>query len=118
ACLPLFYPPADAYQFLWSHEIFLLTGVTGTVKVTHVRLCHSRMMFVRPIHARRRRWCATPTIGPSPSFGGACTRGIYDNRKTAAETVFAGKERQYNWRFSQTCSHYLVQPVACTPASG
>jgi hypothetical protein len=32
--------------------------------------------------------------------------------------VFTGKERLYNRRFLQMCSHYLVQPVACTPASG
>lgn len=49
---------------------------------------------------------------------GACTRGIYDNMKTAVEAIFSGKERQYNRRFLQMCSHYLVQPVACTPASG
>ena len=38
--------------------------------------------------------------------------------KTAVEAVFTGKERHYNRRFLQMCSHYLVQPVACTPASG
>jgi hypothetical protein len=38
--------------------------------------------------------------------------------KTAVETVFVGKDRQYNRRFLQMCSHYLVEPVACTPASG
>ena len=31
----------------WSHEIVVMDGVTTTVKVAHVRLCHSRMMFVR-----------------------------------------------------------------------
>jgi hypothetical protein len=51
-------------------------------------------------------------------FKGACTRGIYDNMKTAVETIFVGKERAYNRRFLQMCSHYLVDPVACTPASG
>jgi transposase len=51
-------------------------------------------------------------------FKGTCTRGIYDNMKTAVEAVFTGKERHYNRRFLQMCSHYLVQPVACTPASG
>jgi len=34
------------------------------------------------------------------------------------ETIFVGKERQYNRRFLQMCGHYLVEPVACTPASG
>ena len=51
-------------------------------------------------------------------FKGACQRGIYDNMKTAVETIFVGKDRQYNRRFLQMCSHYLVEPVACTPASG
>jgi hypothetical protein len=34
------------------------------------------------------------------------------------ETIFVGKDRRYNRRFMQMCSHYLVDPVACTPASG
>ena len=51
-------------------------------------------------------------------FKGACQRGIYDNMKTAVETIFVGKDRLYNRRFLQMCSHYLVEPVACTPASG
>lgn len=38
--------------------------------------------------------------------------------KTAVETIFVGRERAYNRRFLQMCSHYLVDPVACTPASG
>jgi hypothetical protein len=51
-------------------------------------------------------------------FRGACGRGIYDNMKTAVETIFVGKDRRYNRRFLQMCSHHLVEPVACTPASG
>src|SRR6267142_1259797 len=51
-------------------------------------------------------------------FKGTCGRGIYDNMKTAVETIFVGKDRLYNRRFMQMCSHYLVEPVACTPASG
>src|SRR5438552_967109 len=38
--------------------------------------------------------------------------------KTAVEAIFVGKARQYNRRFLQMCSHHLVEPVACTPASG
>src|SRR5947199_8484107 len=50
-------------------------------------------------------------------FKGACGRGVYDNMKTAVETVLVGKDRQYNRRFLQMCSHHLVEPVACTPAT-
>jgi hypothetical protein len=38
--------------------------------------------------------------------------------KTAVETILVGKDRVFNRRFQQMCSHYLVEPVACTPASG
>lgn len=47
AYVPLYYAPGEAYQFDWRHEIVLIQDVTTTVKVAHVRLCHSRMMFAR-----------------------------------------------------------------------
>ena len=47
AYVPLTFAPGEAYQFDWSHEIVVMDGVTTIVKVAHVRLCHSRMMFVR-----------------------------------------------------------------------
>jgi transposase len=47
AFVPLTFAPGEAYQFDWSHEVVLLNGTTVTVKVAHVRLCHSRMLFVR-----------------------------------------------------------------------
>jgi hypothetical protein len=31
--------------------------------------------------------------------------GIYDNMKTAVETIFVGRERAYNRRFLRMCSH-------------
>src|SRR3954468_23186963 len=39
--------PAKPTSSDWSHEIVVMNGVTVTVKVAHLRLCHSRMMFVR-----------------------------------------------------------------------
>ena len=51
-------------------------------------------------------------------FNGIPLRGIYDNMKTAVDTVFTGKERKFNQRFTQMLSHYLVEPTACTPAAG
>ena len=47
AFVPLSFAPGEAYQFDWSHEIVVMNSVTVAVKVAHVRLCHSRMMFVR-----------------------------------------------------------------------
>jgi len=47
-----------------------------------------------------------------------CARKGTRSVKTAVEAICAGKARQYNRRFLQMCSHHLVEPVACTPASG
>ena len=118
AYVPLYYAPGEAYQFDWSHEVVLIAGVTVTVKVAHVRLCHSRMMFVRAYMRESQEMVFDAHDRAFAFFNGTCTRGIYDNMKTAVEAVFTGKERQYNRRFLQMCSHFLVDPVACTPASG
>jgi len=118
AHVPLSYDPGEAYQFDWSHELVVIAGVTVTVKVAHVRLCHSRMMFVRAYMRESQEMVFDAHDRAFAFFKGACTRGIYDNMKTAVEAVFSGKERHYNRRFLQMCSHFLVDPVACTPASG
>jgi transposase len=118
AYVPLSFAPGEAYQFDWSHEIVLIAGVTTTIKVAHVRLCHSRMLFVRAYPRETQEMVFDAHNRAFAFFKGACTRGIYDNMKTAVETVFVGKDRQYNRRFLRMCGHYLVEPVACTPASG
>jgi hypothetical protein len=105
-------------KFDWSHEIALIGGVTTTLKVAHVRLCHSRMMFVRAYPRESQEMVFDAHERAFAFFKGACARGIYDNMKTAVDAVFVGKDRQYNRRFLQMCSHHLVEPVACTPASG
>ncbi|WP_264657993.1 IS21 family transposase [Azospirillum canadense] len=116
--IPLSFSPADAYQFDWSHEIVVLAGVTTTVKVAHIRLCHSRFFLAIAYPRETQEMVFDAHDRAFRTFGGACARGIYDNMKTAVETVFIGKERRFNRRFAQMCSHYLVEPVACTPASG
>ena len=118
AYVPLSFAPGEAYQFDWSHEVVLINGTTVIVKVAHVRLCHSRMLFVRAYPRETQEMVFDAHDRAFAFFKGACTRGIYDNMKTAVETIFVGKERLYNRRFLQMCSHYLVDPVACTPASG
>ena len=88
------------------------------VKVAHLRLCHSRMPFVRAYPRESQEMVFDGHDRAFAFFKGTCTRGIYDNMKTAVDAVFVGKERAYNRRFLQMCGHYLVEPVACTPGAG
>jgi len=118
AYVPLTFAPGEAYQFDWSHEVVLLNGTTVTVKVAHLRLCHSRMFFVRAYPRETQEMVFDAHDRAFALFKGTCRRGLYDNMKTAVETVFVGKDRTYNRRFLQMCGHYLVEPTACTPAAG
>ena len=118
AFVPLSFDPGEAYQFDWSHEVVLINGATVTIKVAHVRLSHSRMPFVRAYPRETQEMVFDAHDKAFAFFGGACARGIYDNMKTAVDAIFVGKDRAYNRRFQQMCGHYLVEPVACSPASG
>jgi hypothetical protein len=46
-------------------------GVTTTLKVAHVRLCHSRMMFVRAYLSIGVELCPSIGVQDCPHFGDA-----------------------------------------------
>jgi transposase len=118
AFIPLSFEPGEAYQFDWSHETIELVGLPLVVKVAHMRLAFSRMPFVRAYYRETQEMVFDAHDKGFAFYGGGCRRGIYDNMKTAVETIFVGRARLYNRRFLQLCSHHLVEPVACTPAAG
>ena len=118
AYVPLIFDPGEAYQFDWSHEYAVVAGTTTRVKAAHLRLCHSRFFLVQIFPREGQEMVFEAHERSFRFFGGVCRRGIYDNMKTAVQTVFVGKARTYNRRFLEMCSHHLVEPVACTPGAG
>ena len=95
AYVPLSFAPGEAYQFDWSHEKVELAGVPATVKVAHVRLCHSRTVLHPGLSARDAGdGVRRPRPGLRVLRRACLARGIYDNMKTAVDTVFVGKERR------------------------
>jgi transposase len=87
AYVPLSFARSEAYQFDWSHEVVLLNCVTVIVKAAHVRLCHSRILFVRVYPRETQEMVFDAHDRAFALFKGACGRGIYDNMKTAVETI-------------------------------
>jgi hypothetical protein len=69
AYVPLSFAPGEAYRFDWSHEVVLINGVTVTVKVAHVRLCHSGMPFVRAYPRETQEMVFDALSQPSSSVG-------------------------------------------------
>ncbi len=118
AFVPLVFDPGEAFQFDWSHEDVMLGGVPARIKVAHIRLCYSRMSLVIAYPRETQEMVFDAHVQAFAFFGGATRRGIYDTMKTAVKTILTGKNREFNQRFQQLCSHYLFEPVACTPAAG
>ena len=77
AFIPLRFDPGEAYQFDWSHEAIELHGLPLTVKWRRCGSPTAGCRLCAPISVRRRRWCSTRTIAPSPftaaSVGAAFT---------------------------------------------
>ena len=118
AFVPLVFSPGEAFQFDWSYEQVELGGVNVRVKLAHFRLCHSRQPFCVAYMRESLEMVLDAHVHAFDFFGGGCQRGIYDNLKTVVTKVLMGKERIFNRRFLRLASHYLFEPVACTPAAG
>ena len=105
AFIPLTFAPGEAYQFDFSHEHVEIGGVDQVVKVAHVRLCYSRAFFL-VAYPRESQEMVFDAHGKAfEFFGGVPRRGIYDNMKTAIDTIFVGRDRRYNRRFLVMCNH-------------
>ena len=76
AFVPLSFDPGEAYQFDWSHEIVVIGGVVTKVKVAQVRLCHSRMLFVRGYPRESQEMVFDAHEKAFAFFKGTCRRGI------------------------------------------
>ena len=118
AYIPQTFSAAEAFQFDWSHEMVELGGVVVTIKVAHFRLCYSRMQFCVAYLRESLEMVLDAHVRAFEFFGGSCRKGIYDNLKTVVTKILMGKDRQFNRRFQNLASHYLFEPVACTPAAG
>jgi len=115
--IPLSFDLGEAFQFDWSYEPVELGGVNVCVKVAQFKLCHSRMPFCVGYTRETLEMVLDAHIRAFEFYGGTCCRGIYDNLKTVVIKVLLGKDRIFNSRFQALASHYLFEPVACTPAA-
>ena len=118
AFIPLYFAPGDALQFDWSEEYVLLGGVEHKVHVAHFRLCHSRKPFVVAYLNEKQEMVLDAFAHALSFFVGVPRRVIIDNPKTMVTYVSRSKDRIFHPRFLALMNHYVIEPVACTPASG
>jgi len=115
--IPLSFGPGQAFQFDWSEDQAELDGVTVKVNLAQIRLCHSRLFLVQAYPRQSQEMVFDAHRRGFAFFGGVCSQGIYDNPKTMVSKIKRGKKRVFHPRFIQLCSHYLYEPVFCTPGA-
>jgi len=118
AFIPLHFKAGDALQFDWSEEHIVLGGVDQKIKVAHFRLCHSRKPFVVAYPGEAQEMVLDAFVRALSFYGGVPRRVIIDNPKTMVTYVSRSKDRIFHPRFLALMNHYVMEPVACTPASG
>lgn len=118
AFIPLQFRSGDALQFDWSEEHVVLGGNTQKVKVAHFRLCHSRKPFVVAYPGESQEMVLDAFVRALAFYGGVPRRVIIDNPKTMVTYVSRSKDRVFHPRFLALVNHYVMEPVACTPAAG
>lgn len=116
--VPLEFEAGEAFQFDWSEEEIELAGKLTRIKVAHIRLAHSRFFLTIAYPNEQLEMVMDAHDQAFRFFGGCCRKGIYDNMKTAVQKILVGKNRQFNTRFAELASHYLFEPIACTPSAG
>ncbi len=116
--IPQNFPAGDAYQFDWSTETVRLGGKEQRVQVAHFRLCHSRAFFIRAYFRQKLEMLIDVHNRAFSFWNGVPQRGIYDNMKSVVVRIGQGKERVFNKHFLVMMNHFVIEPVACTPASG
>ena len=118
AFIPLRFKAGDALQFDWSEEHVVLGGVEQKIKVAHFRLSHSRKAFIAAYPCESQEMVLSAFVRALSFYDGVPRRVIIDNPKTMVTYVSRSKDRVFHPRFLALMNHYVIEPVACTPASG
>ncbi len=118
AFVPLSFAPGESFQFDWGTEEILLRGKLTKIKSAQIRLCHSRFFLTVAYPNEQLEMVMGAHDKAFIFFNGICRKGIYDNMKTVIHKILVGKKRDINNRFAEMASHYLFEPIACTPAAG
>ena len=118
AFIPLHFKAGDALQFDWSEEHVVLGGVDRKIKVAHFRMCRSRKAFTVAYPCESQEMVLSAFVRALSFYDGVPRRVIIDNPKTMVTYVSRSKDRIFHPRFLALMNHYVIEPVACTPASG
>jgi len=115
---PLAFKPGEEAQVDWGEAKAWIGGSLVTVYLFCMRLCHSKVVFVRAYSHMRSEAFLDGHVRALEFFGGVPLRIAYDNLKTAVISVGRGGKRVLNDRFIGFRSHYLFETRFCNVRAG
>nr|WP_326532600.1 IS21 family transposase [Rhodoferax sp.] len=116
--VPLSFELGEAFQFDWSCEYVVIGGLRRRLEVAHTKLAASRAYVLAAYFTQSHEMLFDAHTRAFTVLGGIPKRGIYDNMRTAVDTVGKGKERSVNARFESMTGHYLFEAEFCNRAAG
>ena len=92
--IPLRFACGEAFQFDWSEDFARIAGKQVKLQIAQFKLAHSRAFVLRAYYQQKHEMLFDANWHAFRIFGGIPKRGIYDNMKTAVDSVGRGKERR------------------------
>ena len=87
AFVPLAFELGEAFQFDWSEEGMVIGGIYYRVQVSHMKLCASRAFWLVAYPSQGHEMLFDAHTRSFAALGGVARRGIYDNMKTAVDSL-------------------------------
>lgn len=113
--IPLEFALGEAAQCDWGEAQVYLGGELVTVHLFCMRLCASRVSFVRAYLREKQEAFFEAHRLAFEFFGGVPKKVIYDNLKTAVRKILVGTNREEQEGFSALKAHYVFTAEFCNP---
>ncbi|MFN7073930.1 IS21 family transposase, partial [Proteus mirabilis] len=88
--IPLRFACGEAFQFDWSEDFARIAGKQVKLQIAQFKLAHSRAFVLRAYYQQKHEMLFDAHWHAFQIFGGIPKRGIYDNMKTAVDSVGRG----------------------------
>ena len=112
------FAPGEAAQVDWGEADVIMTGIQTRVMLFCYYLAYAGVFFVMAFPHSRQEALFEGHQEAFTKLGGVSDRLIYDNMKTAVNTLLAGKARLEQESFIKFRNHYMFKADFCNPASG
>ncbi len=116
--LPLSYEPGQRAESDFGHIWVDFPEGRRQVPVLLVTWAYSNATFMIALPSEKTEAILHGTVEALAFFGCAPRELWWDNPKTVATAILAGRQRELNQRWQALASHYRFDPLFCLPARG